>query len=330
MVDAAESPIPAPPAERGLLAGIDEAGLGPILGPLVVAGVALEGPRGADPWELLATHVCRERLHKGKIRVADSKKVKAGKYGLQRLERTVLAFMGTLFGDVPAHLGELLAAAGVDAAAFAPYPWYAPDQLALPLFGDRDELRVFASGLAGTMRRQEMELLHIALQPLDVREFNASIARTDNKSDTHFEAYSAVIGELLQRLPGEAHLVADRCGGRMHYQRALRRRLGGHEVRCLGEAPRESSYEVRGDGQRVRITFAAQGEDRAFPTALASCAAKYLRELCMHQLNSWFAARVPDLAPTAGYYVDGHRFLLDVGGLLEAEDFPLELLLRSR
>src|SRR5689334_1316871 len=47
------------PHAVNILAGVDEAGLGPILGPLVVGGVALAGPAGTDPWQLLRRHVAR-------------------------------------------------------------------------------------------------------------------------------------------------------------------------------------------------------------------------------------------------------------------------------
>ena len=68
----------------------------------------------------------------------------------------------------------------------------------------------------------------------------------------------------------------------------------------------------------------------AFPTALASCAAKYFRELMLRPLNRWFAERVPGLRPTAGYYSDGRRFLADVGAIVEARGFPRARLIRSR
>jgi hypothetical protein len=82
--------------------------------------------------------------------------------------------------------------------------------------------------------------------------------------------------------------------------------------------------------REVTVTFAERGEDRAFPTALASCFAKYLRERMVGCLNQWFAARVPGLQPTAGYYVDGHRFLDQIEPHLAALAVPRQRLVRVR
>ena len=138
--------------DAALLAGIDEAGLGPILGPLVVAGVAMEGPRGADPWQLLDRYVCRARGRAGKVQVADSKKVHQGKKGLQRLEATVLSFWSVLHGSFPATLGDLLAACGTDLLPLARCPWYHDLALPLPHTFSRDEIELFSHLLGGIMR----------------------------------------------------------------------------------------------------------------------------------------------------------------------------------
>jgi hypothetical protein len=46
--------------------------------------------------------------------------------------------------------------------------------------------------------------------------------------------------------------------------------------------------------------------------ALASMLSKYLREVLMRRFNAFWAKHLPAVAPTAGYYNDGTRFLRDI------------------
>lgn len=312
------------------LAGVDEAGLGPILGPLVVAGAAMSGPAGVDPWTALEQHVCRDRATKGKVRVADSKKVYQGPHGLERLENTVLTFWGAWKGELPRTLEELLVGFSVDLDRLRRCPWYRDLALPLPLRADAGLVELQAHGLAKTLAREGLKLLHLAALPVDVDEFNDLIEETDNKSRAHFRAYARVIAELIELLPDGAHLVADRCGGIAHYMPALQRAFPEAKLEKIQERALVSSYSIRDASRAVKITFAAGGEDRAFPTALGSCLAKYLRELMLQCLNRWFCARVEGLRPTAGYYTDGRRFLREVAPVLHAEGFPRRILVRSR
>lgn len=318
------------------LAGVDEAGLGPILGPLVVAGVAMSGPEGTDPWKVLTKHVGKQKHQKGKVRVADSKKVNQGPHGLQRLEETALVFWTAMHGELPATIGDWLQKLGANLDLLQRCPWYEDLSMTLPRAADADWIQLHAELVARTLRKAEVTLLDIAVRPVDVEEWNGLIADTDNKSRAHFHAYAEVIGRILLRLPAQfergesGHLVADRCGGRMHYAADLRNLRPDARVETLVEEPSLSSYRLHTAAGAVQITFAEKGEDRAFPTALASCFAKYLREIMVEVLNQWFCARVPGLAPTAGYYTDGHRFLGDLHPHLEALALPRHRLVRVR
>lgn len=318
------------------LAGVDEAGLGPILGPLVVGGVTMAGPEGTAPWRLLQRHVTKLKHVPGKVRVADSKKVKAGPHGLRRLEETALVFWTALHGEPPTSLAAWLTALGHDLEPLRRCPWYEDLALPLPRVADRGWITLTGALIARALQSGGVELLDISVRAVDVEEWNQLIADTDNKSKAHFHAYSEVLGDLVRRLlprinEGDAcQLIADRCGGRMRYQRDLAQLCPAAAVEVLIEQPGRSSYRLRQEGREVGVTFAERAEDRAFPTALASCFAKYLRELMVECLNRWFQSRVPDLKPTAGYYVDGRRFLDDVAEQVEALALPTRRLVRVR
>src|SRR5687768_13309366 len=210
-------PMRCRPRPMNFLAGVDEAGLGPILGPLVVAGVAMSGPEGTDPWKLLTRHVSRRKQVKGKIRVADSKKVNQGPHGLMRLEEAALVFWGAMHGSLPATLGDWLVLLGADLGALRRCPWYVDLSLKLPRAADPQWLELQSAVIARAMAKNGVALVDIAVRPVDVEEWNGLIADTDNKSRAHFRAYGEVLGRLLAGIPGPGHLVADRCGGRMHY-----------------------------------------------------------------------------------------------------------------
>ena len=73
----------------GIFAGIDEAGFGPVLGPLVVSSVVFSVPDDvlkSDMWEILARAVGRKKSRLcGRVLITDSKKAYSRSAGIGHL-----------------------------------------------------------------------------------------------------------------------------------------------------------------------------------------------------------------------------------------------------
>src|SRR3972149_11845992 len=95
---------------RTLLVGVDEAGYGPNLGPLVVVAAWMEVPAqtASDSlWDCLGPTVRRHSAaESGALVVDDSKKVYAAGKGLHPLEETALAWLCAC-GTRPAGMRDL-------------------------------------------------------------------------------------------------------------------------------------------------------------------------------------------------------------------------------
>ena len=320
---------------RVVLAGIDEAGLGPLLGSLAIGyAVFLAPAEESEPWKRLRGSVARTPRSKTRLVVADSKLVfQRNPKGERRLETTVLSFLAQKSGGVIEREPEsfLFGTLAPD-PAWRALPWRA-DLPRLPWAASADALELSSAVLARGLSRGGLELLDAGVRIVPAAELNASFVATANKADSVWHRVLEVLRHVwAQRLHAHVRATVDMLGGRRRYGSLLGRAFPEARVELVSESTGRSAYALaaRDGSGTMELEFLVQGDRKVFATALASCFAKYARELEMRAFNAYFARFQPDLSPTAGYRGDGSRWLADAHLALERSGLARESLVRTR
>ena len=305
-------------------AGIDEAGYGPLLGPLVVSRSVFAIPKlpaDSDPphlWQRLSKAVCRELTKRnGRIAVNDSKKLTTAAAGLRHLELGCLAF-AALAGQQPETLDAWLDGLGETCHREVDHlPWYAPCAARpwepLPHSMTAGELAIARGMLGRTSNRIGVNVPDLGAAIVLEDRFNRMVAATRSKAATSFTFVSQHLRHVWDHF-GEHHpLVAiDRQGGRSHYREPLAQAFPEAHMTVLDESPQRSAYHLTAGRRAMSLRFETGADGSHMPVALASMISKYTRELLMARFNTYFQSHAPDVRPTAGYAQDGKRFLQQI------------------
>ena len=297
-------------------AGIDEAGYGPNLGPLVMTAVVAEGPDGREPdvWGDLPDAVARAGGAPDKVWVDDSKQVYRGGKGRDRLDAATLAVVAAAGRAAPRTLGALLE--GIGAGTL--------DDVELAHWLDSGDPRYPA------LRSRSLAERTLARRPfegprwriVDVRSvvvgpgrFNDGLAAAGSKALVHFAAFARLLAHLRATTPADQGVAirGDKHGGRHFYADLLAGAFPDARVVRGAEGPDLSRYEILAPGgPKLTLDLVPRADAGDGLVALASIVSKAVREHWMDAFNAHWLARKPGLRPTAGYPVDASRFRLAI------------------
>jgi ribonuclease HII len=305
-----------------LYIGVDEAGYGPNIGPLVVSSTAFRGPSLLDTldwWKVLRRTVCRAGKTKTKFIIDDSKAVLSSPMGRASLDHSVGSML-RLAACPHLRLRELITfLAPTDAEHLCAEHWYGESDT------PSDEAEVPWQGIRHERLQNGMTLAALSFDTPMVRvlfpsKFNEALDRHPTKADVECEMILDILSRRLAALPSECKQVVitvDRLGGRRYYREIVESLAVDAFVLTVEEKVELSVYRFAWEGREVEIRFRVQGDSHSLPVAAASMIAKYVRERCMDQFNEFWNRQIPGLQRTAGYPGDSKRFLAEIEHLLQ-------------
>lgn len=316
--------------------GIDEAGYGPNLGPLVMSVVACRTDcDDPDVWRLLKTAVRRcDEDDDGRIPVGDSKEVYRSATGLACLEHAVLSFLHGSCCPESRRLGNVLSLLKRLCPSCLDElrnEFWFDGKRSTPVCAEPAGVR---SGAASWRRASADAGVAWGLTRCVVvaaKRFNELVERWGTKGSVLGLGWTDLAQSLLT-LPGDDGilLVVDKHGGRNHYSVLVQHAFPDGMVLARQEGMECSEYVVMGLPRPVRVVFRPRADNAVFCVALASMVSKYLREVLMADFNCFWQTQVPGVKPTAGYPGDSTRFLNDIRPAMERLGIPMATLWRQR
>jgi ribonuclease HII len=285
--------------------GLDENGLGPRLGPLVVTAVAAEVREGASGLvgDLAA-------------RLGDSKRLVA--HGDVRLGEAWARVLASLARDGEERVGtpaELFGELALDSPAWLRE--LCPEGHAEQCWGESDEAFEAPVELVAQVRRDARAMADAGVRLVGARVAVVCVKRLNEAqragvSRLHADLHS--MERLVLSWAGaerEVRAVCGKVGGLKMYGPAFGP-LGGRLRVALEETPSRSRYAFPGLGE---LTFLEDAEDRDPLVGLASLVGKWVRELAMGRISRFHGSA----RPVSGYHDPRTAAFVEATALTRAE-----------
>ncbi|MDD3725893.1 MAG: hypothetical protein PHI44_01675 [Candidatus Ratteibacteria bacterium] len=244
--------------------GIDENGLGPLMGPLVITGVLLrQGEQ--EVWF---------------DDISDSKKFfSRNTEKFSQLEEVAASLFYLCEGREPSSPAEILATFCKGYGCLS----------GLNICTDNIPQEFIWSGVEGRKRRYEqflkwmnrkgMEIEGIESVALCPRRINGFTEKGNHKFLLDLSAFCEIIKGIHNK--DLLSVYAGRVGGLKFYRKYLCYYIPDYKCVTIEEKKDASLYRMEGDNEVFTLGFYTDVEDRFFSAALSSLAGKYIRELFM-------------------------------------------------
>ncbi|MDP9002233.1 MAG: hypothetical protein M3O46_19240 [Myxococcota bacterium] len=276
--------------------GIDENGLGPRLGPLVVTAIVARVVDGGH-----------KRVHtrpRGglRTRLGDSKRLVA--YGDSSLgeawARAIVGRMGHREPDEPEGLVRLLSLDDAETLR-SPCPSDHIEQCwgkAGEAFAAEPKLLSEVSRDLDRLAQQGVTVLRAACVVTCTRRLNDGIAHGFTRFHADLHAMERLALDARARAGTDVIATCGKVGGFDYYPAAFGPMNGRlHAVAEEGRA--RSEYSVPGLGV---IAFVRDAEDKNLLVGMASLVGKWVRDLLMSRIVRYHRAQSPDLPDASGYH----------------------------
>lgn len=285
--------------------GVDENGLGPRLGPLIVTAVALEASEGAEG---------RAMAKPGKsfaARLGDSKALV--RYGGSSLgeawARAIFARLTAKDGlgecgrPSPSNPDELVHSFLLDDRAVmrAPCPSEHERQCwgtETESFASDDEAVTQASRDLERLERRGLRVRALRIAVVCAQKLNEAAARGVSRFAVDLHTMERLILSLRDELGVDLNCVCGKVGGYDRYGDAFGP-LGGRLHIALEEGRARSEYKFPGVGQ---LAFVRDADDSHLIVSLASLVGKWARDLLMNRIVRYHRESVPTLPDASGYH----------------------------
>ena len=302
-----------------LVVGVDENGLGPRLGPLVVTAVSVSATD--EP----AAKVALGRPGRAfAARINDSKKLVS--YKETALGEAWARVLGAAIGAPAAQPNELVRGLSLDAEEHLRAPCPTDGDHADQCFATHDESFGADDALLGAVRsdlarleKRGLRLVSVRVAIVCTKRLNDAAARGTTRFQVDLHTMERLVLDARARGGEDVVAVCGKVGGYDRYGDAFGPLSGRlHAVACEGRA--RSEYALPGLG---RMAFVRDADQKHLVVCLASLVGKWVRDLLTARAVRHHKRTLPHLPMVSGYHDPvTTRFIADTAASREKARFP--------